>query len=89
MKISISTTEDITGRVTLILANNFVMKYWLKMALEHNFFTSLHIFNTHAMLINAYTKGFTLTINAFLSYGIEFEHLLRILQDGCQYLLRY
>ena len=30
------------------------------MALQHNFFTSLHIFfNPHAMLINASTKKFT------------------------------
>ena len=28
------------------------------------------------MLINAYTKEFTLTNNAFLSYVIAFEHLL-------------
>ena len=33
-------------------------------------------FNPHSMLINAYTKEFTLTNNAFLSYVIAFEHLL-------------
>ena len=31
-------TEDFTGRVTLVLANNFVTKCRLTMALQHNFF---------------------------------------------------
>ena len=30
------------------------------------------------MLINAYTKEFTLTNNAFLSYVSAFEHLLYV-----------
>ena len=40
---------------------------------------SLHphtFFNPHVMLLNAYTKEFTLTNNAFLSYVIASEHLL-------------
>ena len=54
------TTEDFTGRATLILANNFVKKCGLIMALQHNFFLHPYIFfNPHAMLINAYTKEFT------------------------------
>ena len=31
-------TEDFTGRVTLVLANNFVTKCRLTIALQHNFF---------------------------------------------------
>ena len=33
-------------------------------------------FSTQALLINSYTKEFTLTNNTFLSYVIAFEHLL-------------
>ena len=43
------------------------------MALQQNFFTSQYIFNSHDMLINTYTKEFTITNNAFLSYAIAFE----------------
>ena len=60
----------------LHMTNNFVTKCLLTMALQHNFFfTSLHIFNPHAMLINAYTKEFTVTNNSFLNYVIAFEYL--------------
>ena len=51
-------TKDFTSRVTLILVNNFVTKCLLSMALQHIFFTSLHIFNPHAILINAHAKEF-------------------------------
>ena len=40
-------TEDFTGRVTLILANNFVTKCRLTMALQHNFFYIPTYFLTH------------------------------------------
>ena len=47
------------------------------MALQHNFVFHPYIFfNQHALLINAYTKEFTLTNNVFLRYVIAFEHLL-------------
>ena len=55
------TTEDFTGRVTLILANDFVAKCLFTMALQHNFYyIPTYFFNPHVMLINAYTKEFTL-----------------------------
>ena len=73
------TIEDFTGRVTLILANNFATKCILTMALQVCNTIFLHpfiFFNPNPMLINANTKEFTLTNNAFLSYVIAFEHLL-------------
>ena len=36
------------------------------------FYIPTYFFNPHDMLINAYTKEFTLTNNAFLSYVIAF-----------------
>ena len=69
------TTEDFSGRVTLIMANNFVTKCRLTIyGIATQFFLHPYIFfNPHAMLTNAYTKEFALTNNAFLSYVIAFE----------------
>ena len=43
------TSEDFTGRVTLILANNFVTKCRLSMVLQHNFFYIPTYFLTHML----------------------------------------
>ena len=46
------------------------------------------ISSSHIMFINDSTKEFTLVNHAFPSHDVAFEHLLGILQDGCQRLLR-
>ena len=53
------------------------------------FFYPEVIFSLQSMFINASTKEFTLVDNTIPSYNIAFEHLITILHDGCQCLLKY
>ena len=55
---ALNPTEDFTGRVTLILANNFVTKCRAHYGIATPVFNPYIFFNPHAMLINAYTKEF-------------------------------
>ena len=76
-------------RVALFFANNCLTERWITMVGTFTYFLDPEVlFSLHTIFINASTKKFTLVNNAIPSYHIAFKHLLYILQDCCQCLLK-